>query len=74
MSLIQSAKMNGHDPYAYIRDVVTRLTTQKASQIEESQPHRWQHVFGRSLQFTGRIPSIYHVVISHKSGLAKCVH
>jgi transposase len=42
MSLIQSAKMNGHDPYAYIKDVLTRLPTQKANQIEELLPHRWQ--------------------------------
>jgi len=42
MSLIQSAKMNGHDPYAYIKDVLTRLPTQKASQIQELLPHRWQ--------------------------------
>lgn len=41
MSLIQSAKMNGHDPYAYIKDVLTRLPTQKASQIGELLPHRW---------------------------------
>ncbi len=27
MSLIQSAKHNGHDPYAYIKDVRTRLPT-----------------------------------------------
>jgi len=44
MSLIQSAKMNGHDPYAYIKDVLTRLPTQKASQIEELLPHRWQAI------------------------------
>jgi len=42
MSLIQSAKLNGHDPYAYIKDVLTRLPTQKNSQIEELLPHRWQ--------------------------------
>lgn len=42
MSLIQSAKMNGHDPYAYIKDVLTRLPTQRASQIDELLPHRWQ--------------------------------
>ena len=33
MSLIQSARMNGHDRYAYLRDVLTRLPTQLASQI-----------------------------------------
>lgn len=42
MSLIQSAKLNGHDPYAYIKDVLTRLPTQKNSQIEELLPHCWQ--------------------------------
>jgi hypothetical protein len=47
MSLIQSAKMNGHDPYAYIKDVLTRLPTQKDSQIEELLPHRWQAPHGR---------------------------
>jgi hypothetical protein len=33
MSLIRSAKLNGHDPYAYLKDVLTRLPTQRASQI-----------------------------------------
>ena len=42
MSLIQSARMNGHDSYAYLKDVLTRLPTHKASQIEELLPHRWQ--------------------------------
>lgn len=41
MSLIQSARMNGHDPYAYLKDVLTRLPTQRASQIGELLPHRW---------------------------------
>jgi len=42
MSLIQSAKLNGHDPYAYLKDVLARLPTQKNSQIAELLPHRWQ--------------------------------
>ncbi|MDU7588322.1 MAG: IS66 family transposase [Acidovorax sp.] len=42
MSLIQSARMNGHDPYAYLNDILTRLPTHKANQIEELLPHRWQ--------------------------------
>jgi transposase len=41
MSLIQSAKLNGLDPYEYLRDVLTRLPTQKASRISELLPHRW---------------------------------
>jgi transposase len=35
MSLIQSARINGHDPYAYLKDVLTRLPTQKNSAISE---------------------------------------
>ena len=42
MSLIQSAKLNGHDPHRYLRDVLERLPTQPASRIEELLPHRWQ--------------------------------
>jgi len=41
MSLIQSARMNGHDPYAYLKDVLTRLPTQRASEIDQLLPHRW---------------------------------
>ena len=41
MSLIQSARMNGHDRYAYLKDVLTRLPTQKASEVEQLLPHRW---------------------------------
>lgn len=44
MSLIQSARMNGHDPYVYLKDVLTRLPTQRASRIAELLPHRWQPV------------------------------
>jgi transposase len=38
MSLIQSAKLNGHDPYAYLKNVLTRLPTHKNSQIDELLP------------------------------------
>ena len=41
MSLIQSARNNGHDPYAYLKDVLTRLPAQRASEIAELLPHRW---------------------------------
>jgi len=44
MSLIQSARMNRHDPYVYLKDVLTRLPTQRASQIDQLLPHRWQPV------------------------------
>ena len=42
MSLIQSAKLNGHDPYFYLKDVLTRLPTQPNSRIEELLPHCWR--------------------------------
>jgi transposase len=44
MSLVQSAKLNGHDPYAYLKDVLTRLPTHPNSRIGELLPHRWQPV------------------------------
>ena len=42
MSLVQSARLNGHDPYAYLSDVLRRLPTQLNSRIEELLPHRWR--------------------------------
>jgi len=41
MSLIQTAKLNGHDPYAYLKDILQRLPTHRASGIGELLPHRW---------------------------------
>lgn len=46
MSLVQSAKLNGHDPFVYLKDVLTRLPTHKASCIEELLPHCWQPADG----------------------------
>lgn len=42
MSLLQSAKLHGHDPFAYLKDILTRLPTQLNSRIDELLPHRWQ--------------------------------
>ncbi len=42
MSLVQSAKLNGHEPLEYLKDVLTRLPTQPASRVGELLPHRWQ--------------------------------
>ena len=42
MSLIQSAKLNGHDPNTYMKDLLQRLPTQRGSQVGELLPHRWQ--------------------------------
>jgi transposase len=42
MSLVHSARLNGHEPHAYLRDVLERLPTQPASRIGELLPHRWR--------------------------------
>jgi len=39
---LQSAKLNGHEPWAYLKDALTRLPTQLNSRIGELLPHRWQ--------------------------------
>ncbi|MDY0743361.1 IS66 family transposase [Paucibacter sp. R3-3] len=41
MSLLHSARINGHDPYGYFKDVLARLPTHPASKIDELLPHRW---------------------------------
>ncbi|MBP6726819.1 MAG: IS66 family transposase [Thauera sp.] len=41
MSLVQSAKLNGHDPYAYLKDVLTRLPQTKDRDIDQLLPHLW---------------------------------
>jgi transposase len=41
MSLIQSARLNGHDPYRYLKDILERLPTHPASRVDELLPHRW---------------------------------
>lgn len=41
MSLVQSARLNGLDPYAYLKDVLQRLPTQTARLVGELLPHRW---------------------------------
>ncbi|MGI0133594.1 MAG: transposase domain-containing protein, partial [Candidatus Micrarchaeaceae archaeon] len=40
-SLVHSARINGHDPYAYLKDILERLPTQPASRIQELLPHKW---------------------------------
>ena len=46
MSLIESAKLNGHDPWAYLKDVLERLPTQKHRDLDQLLPHNWQPATG----------------------------
>jgi len=41
MSLVQSAKLTGHDPWAYLTDVLERLLAHPNNRIDELLPHRW---------------------------------
>ncbi|MFZ7320880.1 MULTISPECIES: transposase domain-containing protein [Comamonadaceae] len=42
MSLVQSAKLHGHDPWGYLKDVLERLQTHPSNRIDELLPHHWQ--------------------------------
>lgn len=68
MSLIQSARMNGHDPYAYLKDVPTRLPSQRASEIGQLLPHQCgtgltyaSKLGGRSPCISSRVPIASHL-------------
>lgn len=41
MSFVQSARLYGHDPWVYLRDVLARLPTHPARDIGALLPHRW---------------------------------
>ena len=42
MSLIQTAKANGHEPVAYLTDVLKRLPSQPQDRLHELLPHVWK--------------------------------
>jgi transposase len=41
MSLAHSAKLHGHDPWVYLKDVLERLPLHPNHRIDELLPHRW---------------------------------
>ena len=42
MSLVQSAKLNGHDPWVYLKDVLERLLAHPNKRIDELLAHCWK--------------------------------
>ena len=47
MSLVQSARMYGHDPWVYLKDVLSRLPTSRVRNVDELLPHRWTSLLAR---------------------------
>lgn len=41
-TLIEGAKRHGHEPYAYVKDVLERLPVMKASEVDVLLPRNWQ--------------------------------
>ena len=44
MSLLATAKANGHEPHAWLTDVLTRLPTTKDRDIGDLLPHTWKQL------------------------------
>ena len=42
ITLISSAKRHGHDPFAYLRDVFTRISAHPANKLDEFLPDHWK--------------------------------
>jgi IS66 C-terminal element len=53
MSLIQSAKLYGHEPYRYLKDVLQRLPTQPASRLKELLPHHLKLAVPKTVRLNG---------------------
>lgn len=41
LSLIESAKLNGHDPWVYMKDLLERLPSCKQRDLHQLLPHHW---------------------------------
>lgn len=46
MSLVQTARLWGHEPWAYLKDVLERLLEHPNHRIDELLPHRWAPITG----------------------------
>lgn len=48
-SVVVSCKLAGVDPFAYLRDVLTRIHAHPADRIEELIPREWRNRFGQAI-------------------------
>ena len=46
ISLVATCKALGVDPYAYLRDVLDRISTHPFSRLDELLPDQWQKLRG----------------------------
>ena len=44
LTLVQTCKANQVDPFAYLRDVIDRVSTHPMSRIGELTPRRWKEL------------------------------
>lgn len=56
---IRSGQLNGHDPYAYLKDVLARLPTQKNNRIRAGCKTSLER---------------FHIFIGKSNGRRKCTH
>jgi hypothetical protein len=42
MSLLHTARINGHEPHGYLKEILELLPTHPANRIEELLPYNWQ--------------------------------
>ena len=41
-SLVETARLNGIEPYAYLRDVLQRINAHRQDRLEELLPMHWK--------------------------------
>ena len=71
MSLVVSSKLNGHDPWAYLKDVLTRLPMHPNNRIDELLPHRWKPQAWRPS--TGRVRPMRVVKVACPGAYSSCL-
>jgi transposase len=57
-SLVASCKLNGHDPFVYFRDVLSRVSTHPADKIDELLPGEWKKPHPKSTATPSATPEV----------------